>query len=76
VTNIDRENSIAGTGVKFTDMNSFALANAIKRAMAIYENKEILDKSVKRAMTEDFSFNVSAEKYIELYNDLVKNATI
>jgi len=73
VTNIDLERGIAGTGVKFVDMNHLALTDAIKRALMIYANKDILTASIQHAMNEDFSFGVSAEKYINLYTALDKS---
>lgn len=39
-------------------------------AVTLYGNPAKWKKLVKKVMKEDFSWNVSAKKYIEMYNKL------
>ena len=43
----------------------------IKDALALYENKKEWDALVKRAMKSDFTWDTSAQKYIEIYKNLI-----
>ena len=40
---------------------------AIDRALKVYQNKPEWASLVKRAMSQDFSWDQSAKKYIDLY---------
>ena len=57
----------SGTGFVFNDYSAKALAFAIRKAVAAYDDKPAWEQVVKRVMLEDFSWDEPAEKYEELY---------
>lgn len=59
---------IDGNGFKFRDVNSGALLDAIKRAFAVFKNKNEWKDLVIRAMECDYSWGYSAREYLKLYN--------
>jgi starch synthase len=61
-----------GNGFLFDKYEPSALITAIKRALRLYKNREEWNKLIKQAMAYDFSWEVSAKKYIELYKSLIK----
>ena len=61
-----------GTGFSFTNYNAHEMLNTIYYAEKIYyEKKREWNKIVDRAMAADFSWNVSARKYQEMYDWLI-----
>jgi starch synthase len=66
---IDDVDSAAGTGTGFVfeEYNPEAMLEAVRRAIALYGRKRIWHGIMKRAMSQDFSWNRSAEKYVGLY---------
>lgn len=61
-----------GTGFSFTNFNAHDMMNVIHYAEKVYtEDRTAWDKMVERAMKADFSWNVSAKKYEDMYNDLI-----
>lgn len=59
-----------GCGIKFSPDSSANLVSAVTRALKLYCQPLKLMKVRKRAMGIDFSWKVSADKYIELYKSL------
>ncbi|MBZ9578361.1 glycogen synthase [Patescibacteria group bacterium] len=57
----------SGNGFVFEDFNAYAFFGAIVRALETYKHKKIWQELMKRAMKADFSWEVSAKKYFELY---------
>lgn len=61
-----------GTGFSFVNYNAHEMLNAIRYAERIYyDKKREWNKIVDRAMAIDFSWNVSARKYQEMYDWLI-----
>lgn len=61
-----------GTGFSFANYNAHEMYNTLRYAMDIYYNrKREWNKLIDRGMTADFSWNTSARKYEQLYNDLL-----
>ncbi len=61
-----------GTGFSFTNYNAHEMLGTIYYAEKIYyEKKREWNKIVDRAMAADFSWNVSARKYQEMYDWLI-----
>ena len=57
-----------GTGFSFANYNADEMLDCVWRAMDLYYNdKDAWMTMAKRAMAEDYSWNVSAEKYIDMY---------
>jgi len=59
-----------GTGFTFEEYRPEAFLTAIKRAFSVHQNRGAWRELVKRVMGLDFSWKVSAWKYIELYNKI------
>lgn len=70
VTDIDR-NPDEGTGFVFDDLSGDAIYSSVDRALKLYE-KQNFETVVKRAMSRDFSWSASADKYIAIYEGLLK----
>lgn len=66
------EDGKSGTGFVFTDYNGQALLGALKRAVDAFHQPKIWKPLVQRAMAEDFSWDASARKYLELYRLLLE----
>lgn len=56
-----------GTGFVFKNFSSGSFLIAVTRALEAYKNKTVWHKIVRAGMTQDFSWNKSAEKYLDLY---------
>jgi starch synthase len=63
-----------GNGFKFTEYSGEALLSAIKRAIAVYINKKAWAQVVANGMAADFSWERSAEEYLQLYRRLAAPA--
>lgn len=61
----------SGTGFTFNDYSELSFFGAISRALEIYKSKKLWQGIVNRAMRADFSWEVSAQKYQDLYNRAV-----
>ena len=62
--NLDEKN---GNGFVFEDYDSCVLFNAISRALNAYKNEQEWAHITNRAMRFDFSWEKSADKYVDLY---------
>ncbi len=61
-----------GTGFSFTNYNAHEMLAAIRYSEKIYyDRKREWNKMIDRAMAADFSWNVSALKYQEMYDWLI-----
>jgi starch synthase len=60
-----------GTGFVFSDYTPEAFLKAIHTALDAYANKDLWNRIMLHAMAQDFSWKVSARKYLELYKSLV-----
>lgn len=63
-----------GNGFVFDKYDSADFLKAIKRALKLFQNREEWIKLIRLAMAYDYSWTVSAKKYIELYKSLIKKA--
>ncbi len=59
-----------GKGFTFKTYNAYDMLDAVWRAYACYYDKKQWDKVVKNAMKSDFSWKVSAKKYVDIYKNL------
>ncbi|MFN3324068.1 MAG: glycogen synthase GlgA [Bryobacteraceae bacterium] len=59
-----------GTGFKFWEYSGEALIEAIRAALAAYQERREWTAMMKRAMAKDFSWAVSAAEYSALYRKL------
>ena len=61
-----------GTGFSFTNYNAHEMLRTIRYAEHVYyDKKREWNKMVDRAMAADFSWDVSARKYQEMYDWLI-----
>lgn len=62
-----------GNGFVFKKHDSKDMMKEIKRALKIFEDKKNWLKIMKAGMKSDFSWDVSAKKYIELYKTILSS---
>ena len=60
------------TGFLFKEYKGIAFLETIKRALKLYQDKEKWQSLMKNAMEKDFSWKISAQKYLKLYQKLLK----
>jgi len=60
-----------GNGFTFANYNAHEMKDAIGRAVELYNDEKKWDALVRKIMDIDFSWNVSAKKYINLYKKLI-----
>lgn len=56
-----------GTGFLFSDYTSSGMMESIKRAFCVFTDRAKLKKMISEGMRKDFSWKISAEKYLEMY---------
>jgi len=61
-----------GNGFKFHGYNQWDFLDAIRRAVATFQNKEEWEEMMRRGMEQDFSWHRPAEEYAELYKRAVE----
>lgn len=59
-----------GNGVTFYSYNAHDMLDAIRRALALWQDENTRKKLVRNAITADFSWNASAAKYADLYKSM------
>lgn len=59
--------STGGSGLNFGNASAEDAVSAIHRAISIYYEGDLMDRLVQSNMSYDFSWEKSAEKYLELY---------
>ena len=59
-------------GYTFSNYNAHDMLYVIRQAISDYKNKKEWEKLMYRAATTDFSWNNSAQKYSQLYLDMLK----
>jgi len=64
------ENETKADGIKFTEYSVRALSKAIRKALVLYENKDLLDHFRRNAMVRDFSWERTAASYGEFYSNI------
>ena len=62
-----------GNGFTFKTYNAHDMLGAIRRAIDVYYRKDDWNVLVKRAMDSDFSWGKSANEYIRMYKQLLKD---
>ena len=64
------EGELCGNGFTFANYRAEELEDRINAALALYADKAQNKKFVSKIMGTDFSWNVSAEKYMEMFDSL------
>ena len=60
------------TGFVFEKIHHLSLVGAIKAAMKIFSTREKWQSIQRAGMAQDFSWEISAKKYLELYRSIIK----
>lgn len=60
-----------GTGIVFSPATEEALGEAIRRTLALYARPKVWHKMQRRGMKSDVSWELSAEKYADLYASIL-----
>ena len=58
-------------GFNFSNYNAHDFLYAVERALEVYENEKEWSELRKRALNSDFTWNNSAAKYMQIYNNLL-----
>jgi starch synthase len=61
-----------GNGFVFRPYNEFEFYGALVRALNYYKEKDKWEKIVQRGMSQVFSWDVPAKKYVQLYRKILK----
>ncbi|MGY3214086.1 glycogen synthase [Mucilaginibacter sp. HD30] len=64
-----------GYGIRYDETSVPDIEYAINRALVLYKNNKHLQQLRKRMMGLDFSWDVSAKQYIDLYKSLIPTTT-
>jgi starch synthase len=62
----------SGNGFKFGPYKAGALLGAIQEALTLYRNKEAWRTLMQNGMKEDFSWDRSARRYLQIYQTLIR----
>ena len=61
------EDATSANGIKFREYSARALAKAIRKALAIYQQPHLLRRFRQNGMRADFSWEVTVEEYVNIY---------
>lgn len=61
-----------GTGFKFWNYSPYAMMDCIRYSLDIFKDKKDWAQLVKNAMTADFSWDKSAQKYVDAYEEAIR----
>jgi starch synthase len=56
-----------GTGFLFKEYSAESFSAQLHRALCLYRSKEAWSRLIRNAMSSDFSWELSAQKYLQLY---------
>jgi starch synthase len=62
----------AGNGFKFGPYKPVSFLAAIRKAVDLFQNAEAWEKLVANGMKADFSWDRSAQRYLELYDTVIE----
>ncbi len=65
-----REDTGEGNGFSFTDYNAHDMMYTVRRAIGFYYDRPFWKTLVKRVMEVDFSWDVSAKEYVDMYEQM------
>ena len=61
------QDAVRANGIKFHEYSSRALAKAIRKALALYQHRDLLQQFRRNAMKSDFSWNQTVGEYLKVY---------
>ncbi|MCP4581273.1 MAG: glycogen synthase GlgA [candidate division Zixibacteria bacterium] len=65
-----------GTGFIFKNYDSNELLNTIRFAIEVYKNKSVWESLMQNGMSQDFSWDKSAARYLEIYHKAIVKETV
>jgi starch synthase len=65
-------NGKTGTGFRFSDYSPEALLDALRQAVAAYQQPKAWRQLIANGMKKDFSWPASAKQYVKIYQTLQK----
>jgi starch synthase len=68
---LDAKGKVCGNGFTFANYNAHELLDRMQASLTLYADKEGWEKLVRKVMREDFSWEKSAQTYLDLYAELV-----
>jgi starch synthase len=68
------ENSSLADGVKFTEYSAHALSKAIRKALVIYSDRDLMALYRRNGMTLDFSWSRTLRKYEAVYAEALRSS--
>ena len=71
-----RDNAEKPTGIKFEEYLAAALAKAIRKGLALYDEPELLAQFRRNGMEADFSWDRTEGEYLEVYGRALGKATV
>jgi starch synthase len=71
VHNYDEESG-EGNGFTFSSYNAHDMMYTLRRAISFYKQPKHWKKITKNAFAGDYSWNVSAQQYIDIYNEITE----
>ena len=66
------QDAAKANGIKFQEYSDRALAKAIRKALAIYQQPDLFRRYRRNGMRADFSWEQTVEEYVEIY-ELINN---
>lgn len=63
------ENPTEANGIKFSDCSAHALARAMRKALALYQDAELLTRYRRNGMAAEFSWDHVVKQYLTVYRD-------
>lgn len=70
-TIVDTKDQKPGTGYLFDEINATVFASRMTRAISNFHDKPLWRSMIQNAMTQNFSWDGSAQKYIDEYQHLI-----
>ena len=67
---VDETGEIRGNGFTFANYSSYELAERTGAALALYQDTKARRTLIRKIMETDFSWNVSALRYLDLYRTI------
>lgn len=66
------QGGIRGNGFLFKDYSSRTLLKTVKKALRLYQDRNLWGHLISNAMVSDFSWRASAKKYLRIYRKAIK----
>lgn len=67
----EKDGELMGNGFTFANYSAYELYDRTVAAVSLYNDAEKRTAFVKKIMNTDFSWNISAKKYLEMYGSII-----